>query len=255
MIITSRNVYSTVGLLIGLLVATALFFALPSLAQDQQGKATWSAVNQHGRKTASGERYDHRSLTAAHASLPFDTMVQVRNPITNQQVMVRIKDRTADANTVIGLSGAAAKQLGLFDQGAGAVELWFVDMDKTVIMASSDRASGEFEQRAVPMNRGASMPASVATVPQPKPEEAAVVTESLQMTSWFTLQLGSFATLEGAELLARSYEEAWIRSVDTTEGAVFRGYFSRYDTEGPARSAQNRLRAEGQESFLRRVGP
>jgi rare lipoprotein A len=254
MIITTRNVYSTVGLLIGMLVATALFFALPSLAQDQQGKASWSAMNQHGRKTASGEHYDHRSLTAAHATLPFDSMVRVRNVVTGQQVMVRVNDRTQDAGTVIGLSGAAAQQLGLFDQGAGAVELWYIDMDQSVIIASSDRAAGESERRSVPMNRGATMPADVATVPQPSSapiEEAG----SLTMTSWFTLQLGSFATLESAETLAHSYEEAWIRSVETADGAVFRVYFSRFDTEGPARSAQNRLRAEGQESFLRRVGP
>ena len=255
MIITTRNVYSTVGLVLGLLVATALFFALPSLAQDQHGKASWSAMNQHGRKTASGERYDHRSLTAAHASLPFDTMVRIRNPLTNKQVMVRINDRTQDTGTVIGLSGAAAQQLGLFEQGAAAVELWYVDMDQSVIIASSDRTAGESEQRAVPMNRGASMPADVATVPQPKAEEAIPSSESLQMTAWFTLQLGSFATRESAETLARSYEEAWIRPVDTVEGAVYRVYFSRFDAEGPAHTAQNRLRAEGQDSFLRRVGP
>ncbi|MDA0875027.1 MAG: septal ring lytic transglycosylase RlpA family protein, partial [Bacteroidetes bacterium] len=228
MIITTRNVYSTVGLIIGLLVATALFFALPSQAQDQQGKVSWSAMNQHGRKTASGERYDHRALTAAHASLPFDTMVRVRNPLTSEQVVVRINDRTQDAAIVIGLSGAAAQKLGFFEQGSGAVQLWVLDTDQSVIIASADKVAGESERRSVPMNRGASMPENVATVPQPAAAAEAPDAGTLQMTSWFTLQIGSFATLEGAQELARSYEEAWVRPVETADGATYRVYFSRF---------------------------
>lgn len=254
MIISTRQLYSSFWLVIGLLVATALFFALPSQAQDQHGKATWFAMSQHGRTTASGERYDHRAMTAAHATLPFDSMVRVRNPITAEQVVVRINDRTKSDDVVIGLSGAAARQLGLFHDGPGTVELTVMDLDKSVIVASADMRSGESESRAVRMNRGASMPASVATVPQPAQETGSISSDDLEMTSWFTLQIGSFATLEGAEALATSYEEAWIRPVVSDGGEVYRVYFSRFDSEGPARSAQNRLWADGQDSFLRSLG-
>lgn len=255
MIVTTRKVYSTIGLFIASLVATALFFALPSLAQDQSGIATWSNLNDHGRKTASGERYDHRALTAAHASLPFDSMVRVTNATTNESVVVRINDRIGSTGkAVITLSGAAARQLGLHHDGPGDVDLMVMDLDQSVIVAASDeRAGGDNEHRAVRMNSGATLADNVPTVPEPVPSDETTV--DLQMTSWFTLQIGSFATKEGAAALAGSYEEAWVREVPTEGGQVYRVYFSRFDSEGPARSAQNRLWSEGQDSFLRLIGP
>ena len=255
MIVTPRNLYPTLWLAIGLLIATALFFALPSQAQDQQGPATWSNMKQHGRMTASGERYDHRSLTAAHASLPFDTMVRVRNPRTKEQVVVRINDRMTSESSIICLSGAAARELGLFEKGASNVHLHVMDLNQSVIIASADPVNGDGEMRAVPMNRGASMPADVATVPEPPAAEPVADSGTIKMTSWFTLQIGSFATREGANALAASYAEAWVRPIASAEVEVYRVYFSRFDSEEPARSAQNRLWADGQDSFLRVIGP
>lgn len=255
MIVTTRKLYSSIGVAIATLVATALFFALPSLAQSQTGKATWSNLNDHGRKTASGERYDHRALTAAHPTLPFDSMVRVTNAVTGESVVVRINDRMeTSGNAAITVSGAAARQLGLHHDGPGVVEMSVMDLDQSVIVAAADRWSDDGEARAVPMNRGATLADDVPTVPEPTPQEV-TVTEEVQMTSWFTLQIGSFATIEGAQSLAKGYEEAWVREVPTEDGQVYRVYFSRFDSEGPARSAQNRLWSEGQDSFLRVIGP
>jgi len=255
MLVTTRKVYSSIGLFIATLVATALFFALPSLAQDQSGIATWSNLNDHGRKTASGERYDHRALTAAHASLPFDSMVRVTNAATSETVVVRINDRIGSTGkTVIALSGAAARQIGLHHDGPGSVDLMVMDLDQSVIVAASDeRAGGDKEHRAVRMNSGATLADNVPTVPQPTTADETM--EELEIASWFTLQIGSFATEEGANVLAGNYEEAWVREVPTDDGQVYRVYFSRFDSEGPARSAQNRLWSEGQDSFLRHIGP
>lgn len=256
MIVTTRKIYSSIGLLIAMLVATALFLALPSLAQDQTGIATWTNLNEHGRKTASGERYDHRALTAAHATLPFDSMVRVINVDTDETVVVRINDRTkSESDAVITLSGAAARQIGLHHDGPAAVELLIMDLDQSVIVAAEGTSdTDQSASRAVPMNTGASMADNVPTVPEP-PAEENVITQDVEMTSWFTLQIGSFGTREGAEALAGGYAEAWVREIDTEAGAVYRVYFSRFDSEGPARSAQNRLWADGQESFLRVIGP
>ncbi len=252
MLVTTRKVYSSLGLIIATLVATALFFALPSLAQDQSGYATWSNMNDHGRKTASGERYDHRALTAAHASLPFDSMVRVVNATTGESVVVRINDRPdADRDALITLSGAAARQLGMHDDGPGIVDLTVMDLDQSVIVAASDEQATESETRTVRMNRGPSIADNVPTVPEPEPVQESVA--DIEMTSWFTLQIGSFATREGANILAEGYEEAWVREVPTEDGQVYRVYFSRFDSEAPARTAQNRLWAEGQDSFLRVV--
>jgi rare lipoprotein A len=252
MIFTTRKLYSSIGLLTAMLVATALFLALPSLAQDQSGVATWTNINEHGRKTASGERYDHRVLTAAHGSLPFDSMVRVVNADTEESVVVRINDRmSGELGAVISLSGAAARQVGLHHDGPAEVSLLILDLEQSVIVAAEGSSTNDQEDiRTVPMNTGASMANVVPTVPEPTPATGAATganetVQDIEMTSWFTLQIGSFGTLDGAEELAGGYAEAWVREVDTDAGAIYRVYFSRFDTVEPARSAQNRLWADG----------
>jgi rare lipoprotein A len=87
--------------------------------------ASWYGPNFHGRRTANGERYDQNALTAAHPSLPFGTLLEVRNPRTGESVVVRINDRGPFAKRrVIDLSFAAARQVSLIGPGTGMVELY-----------------------------------------------------------------------------------------------------------------------------------
>ena len=89
------------------------------------GMASWYGGQFHGRKTASGERFDSGDLTAAHPSLPFGSKVCVRSPGTGKTVMVRINDRGPFApGRVIDLSKAAAQELGIQGLGIKSVELW-----------------------------------------------------------------------------------------------------------------------------------
>ncbi|WP_228427651.1 septal ring lytic transglycosylase RlpA family protein [Apibacter raozihei] len=54
---------------------------------------SWYGRKFHGKKTASGEVYNMRKLTAAHKTLPFGTRVKIINPETHKKVIVRITDR------------------------------------------------------------------------------------------------------------------------------------------------------------------
>jgi rare lipoprotein A len=90
----------------------------------EQGKASWYGPRFHGRRTASGERYDMHALTAAHKTLPFGTVVRVRSMITGREVDVRITDRGPFSfGRVIDLSRAAAAELGLLGAGVNDVLL------------------------------------------------------------------------------------------------------------------------------------
>jgi len=269
-----------------MLVATALFFALPSSAQDT-GHATWINLSNHGAKTASGERYDHKSLTASHADLPFDSMVRVTNTETMASVVVRINDRSsANARSIIDLSGAAAKELGLFANGPQEVSIEVMDFGNDISIASSDLASDEAEMIEVIQESGIDeMDESIAreipreipnldlplrvyeqpTVPAPdemlESFDSSTTSEmsgSLELdseTGMFTLQIGSFSSIEGAQELAKQFKEAWILAIESGDAPTFRVYFNRFDQEEPARTAQNRLWSEGHDSFLRKVGP
>jgi len=96
---------------------TGIFFILSlgaSFAQIQKGTASFYADKFERKQTASGEKYKHKKLTAAHKSLPFGTIVKVTNLENQETVEVRINDRGPFvAGRVIDLSRAAAEQLKL----------------------------------------------------------------------------------------------------------------------------------------------
>lgn len=97
----------------------------PRGAPDQVGLATWYGDAFAGKRTANGERFDPRAMTAAHRTLPFHTWVEVRRVDTGRSVRVRINDRGpfGDARRVIDLSRGAAAALDAVPYGAVRVEL------------------------------------------------------------------------------------------------------------------------------------
>ena len=90
----------------------------------ERGIASWYGHPYHGRPAADGEIYDMETLVAAHRTLPFQTMVRVRNLANDKTVDVRIIDRGPFIDgRIIDLSHAAAKQIELIGPGTGQVEL------------------------------------------------------------------------------------------------------------------------------------
>ncbi len=93
----------------------------------ERGIASWYGPGFHGRRTANGEVYDMHAMTAAHKTLPFDTVVEVRNRDNGRRVRVRINDRGPFVRgRIIDLSYAAARDLGIVGPGTAKVELTVV---------------------------------------------------------------------------------------------------------------------------------
>lgn len=109
-------------------LAFLLFSALAvadARSHEQVGMASW--YGREFKKTASGERYDPASLTAAHRTLPFGTMVQVRRLANGRQVTVRINNRGPfRKGRIIDLSKAAARQLDMLQCGVARVKVTVV---------------------------------------------------------------------------------------------------------------------------------
>lgn len=106
----------------------------------EQGKASWYGPRFHGRRTASGERYNMHAFTAAHKTLPFGTVVRVRSMITGREVDVRITDRGPFSfGRVIDLSRAAAAELGMLGLGVKDVLLLVPQSTAPVAQAPSAR--------------------------------------------------------------------------------------------------------------------
>jgi rare lipoprotein A len=112
-----------------LMAALALSASLPTAADarspkmakaarmvdgQQVGKASWYGPGFHGKRTASGQRFNQDALTAAHPRLPLGTRAKVTNLHNGREVEVTINDRGPHGGgRIIDLSRAAARQLGM----------------------------------------------------------------------------------------------------------------------------------------------
>lgn len=106
---------------------------IPSFTQI--GLASWYGRDFHHKPTASGEPYDMNELTAAHRTLPLDTIVRVTNLANGRSILVRINDRGPYAEgRVIDLSRSAASLLDMKKDGVAPVriEVFSSDQGRTV---------------------------------------------------------------------------------------------------------------------------
>lgn len=100
----------------------ALLISFTAQAQTESGKASFYSKSSSGRRTASGERLHHDSLTCAHRTYPFGTLLLVTNPANGNHVIVKVTDRGPYVKgRVIDLSVRAAKELGIMAQGIAPV--------------------------------------------------------------------------------------------------------------------------------------
>jgi rare lipoprotein A len=104
----------------------------------EEGEASWYGAPFHGRQASNGEIYDMNKLTAAHRTLPFETVVRVTNERNGKSTVVRITDRGPFVNNrVIDLSYAAAREIESIGPGVVPVRL-------EVLSIGADPAAGFF---------------------------------------------------------------------------------------------------------------
>jgi len=167
---------------------------------SQWGKASWYGEEFHGKKTSNGEVYNMYDMTAAHKTLPFDTVVSVKNVENNRTIEVRINDRGPFARSrIIDLSYAAAKKLGIVGPGTA-----YVKIDALAKPIQSDMSKGN--------------------------------TASYSATDLyegnFTVQIGAFGEMKNAERLrkelARTHEDVFITSYFNGKDTFYRVKVGKY---------------------------
>jgi rare lipoprotein A len=88
------------------------------------GESSYYADKFHGRKTANGEIFDMYKKTAAHKSLPFNTMLEVTNLENNKSVIVRVNDRGPFVgDRILDLSYGAAREIDMLSSGVVEVRI------------------------------------------------------------------------------------------------------------------------------------
>ena len=126
-----RRAVLTVLLLFGAVANSSLFTLHSSLLHAQsveKGIASFYGKRATGRMTSSGERLHHDSLTCAHRTHPFGTLLKVFNPHNKRTVVVKVNDRGPfGRGRIIDLSWGAAQQLGILRRGIAPVEVTVFD--------------------------------------------------------------------------------------------------------------------------------
>lgn len=88
----------------------------------QKGRASYYSKRATGTRTSNGERLHHDSLTCAHRTYPFGTLLKVTNPANGKSVVVRVTDRGPfHRGRIIDLSYRAANEIGMLAKGVAMV--------------------------------------------------------------------------------------------------------------------------------------
>lgn len=164
----------------------------------QSGVASWYGRGFHGKRTANGEIYDMHKLTAAHKTLPFNTLLEVENLDNGNRVVVRVNDRGPFLkDRIIDLSYDAAKKLGCHADGVVPVALRIVNADSVTNIDTGNASD------TIPIDQQSGTPGKTETGGTPKKvelkeTEKPYVSPTEVPQTKFYLQVGAFSQKDNA---------------------------------------------------------
>lgn len=187
-----------------------------------RGVASWYGPDFHANLTANGERYNMHAMTAAHKTLPMNTMLKVTNLVNGLSVIVRINDRGPFVGTrIIDLSNAAAKKIDMVGVGTVSVKL---------------EVLGFYSKKGKK---------SLSEINKPKKKPVLSLKEVPKIDSTrqsvYALQIASFTNIEGALQIQEQYDKTdgyttVIRDIQMNGTRYFKVYLKGFKTEKEARA-------------------
>lgn len=166
------------------------YYPRETYSYEETGIASWYGPGFQGNRTASGERFDTRELTAAHRTLQMPSLVRVTNLSNGRSVVVRVNDRGPfSKGRIIDVSQKAAELLGMVGTGTAKVKVQLL-AEESFQLANAAKGGGKMP----------SVPGHVAEsgVFYPDP-----VVKNMPVTqSDIFVQVGAFRSQENAQALA-----------------------------------------------------
>jgi rare lipoprotein A len=193
---------------------------------DLEGLASYYAEPYHGRRTANGEVFDtYKAMTAAHRTLPFNTLVRVTNKTSGGSVEVRINDRGPFIDgRVIDLSLLAAQKLEMVRAGIVSVKL--------EILKTGDNAGVPVASPSSPSSNSPSAPI-------------------------YGVQVGAFGNKQSAEdlksRLEKKYPSVSIETFSADAATIYRVRIGRQADLQAAQRLADELRKEDFSPFIVRM--
>jgi rare lipoprotein A len=179
------------------------------VGQVMKGISSWYGPNFHGKLTSNGERYNMYDYTAAHKTLPMNTILRVTNKNNGRVVRVRINDRGPFVGSrIIDLSKAAAKAIGMIGTGTAPVRLEVIGFATKNKMPTNQQLKRSKKQYVESGN--------------------------------FALQIGSFSKIQGAIKTQEKFDgidgyKTIIKDVQTPNGRMYKVWLRGFKSEKEAR--------------------
>jgi len=181
-----------------------------SIGDEFSGNASWYGPDFHGKSTSNGETYNMYDMTAAHKTLPMNTIVKVTNKRNGLNTVVRINDRGPFVDTrIIDLSNTAARKIGMLNDGTAPV---------TVEVLGFNAKGGQ----------------------QIPPREELKDSPQEQILDGFAIQIASFSKIEGALATQKKYNDTdgyktIIKDMQTENGRMYKVWLKGFRSEQEAR--------------------
>lgn len=181
-----------------------------SVGDEFRGNASWYGPDFHGKLTSNGETYNMFDMTAAHKTLPMNTIVKVTNKSNGLSTVVRINDRGPFVETrIIDLSKSAAQKINMIGVGTAPVTLEVLGFE----VKGGKKIPSKDELKTSPKERS---------------------------YGEFALQIASFSRIEGAIATQEKYDntdgyKTIIKDIDNGSGRVFKVWLKGFKSEKEAR--------------------
>ena len=184
-----------------------------------KGNASWYGPDFHGKLTSNGERYNMYDMTAAHKTLPMNTVVKVTNRKNDLTAVVRINDRGPFiATRIIDLSNSAARKINMVGAGTAPVSI-------EVLGFYSKNKKRIIRKKAIQ-----------------KPKKV-IIQKKIKKTvpGAYSLQIASFSNIDGAIKIQEKYDqtdgyETVIKDIENEKGRFFKVYLKGFSTDQEARA-------------------
>ncbi|SFV55830.1 Rare lipoprotein A precursor [hydrothermal vent metagenome] len=182
-----------------------------SVGDTFHGNASWYGPNFHGKYTSNGERYNMWAMTAAHKTLPMNTIVRVTNRRNGKSAVVRINDRGPFVSTrIIDLSKAAASKINMIATGTAPVTLEVLGFEGK-------------NSRTIPTK-----------------QELKKLPQKMSLSGKYAIQIGSFSKIQGALLTQEKYDntdgyKTIIKDMNGKNGRMFKVWLTGFKGEQEAR--------------------
>mgnify|MGYP002713018680 CR=1 FL=1 len=182
------------------------------VGDEFNGNASWYGPDFHGKLTSNGEVYNMYDMTAAHKTLPMNTIVKVTNKRNGLSTIVRINDRGPFVATrIIDLSNTAARKIDMVKDGTAPVNI------EVLGFYSKGKKTG-----------------------QPPAKDKIYDSPQDQRIDEFAIQIASFSRFEGALFTQKKYNntdgyKTVIKDMQTQNGRMFKVWLKGFRSEQEAR--------------------